>query len=155
MEEESNNNKIIPITSNELNNNKIISITNDELKKNIYIEGKNILQENDFFNNLDIIMSDNNFRSFYNTYFKDFIEIKVVILYMKLYETIQIEYEENNGIPIEKELLAYMIKELMSNSESRKYIYEAFYNFTDNKQVNNKYILDIFYNNQNIKKLKN
>lgn len=136
------------------NNNKIIPIINSELKKNIIAEGKNILEENDFFNKLDIIMTDINFRSFYNTYFKDYTDIKVVILYMKLYETIQIEYEERNGVSIEKELLAYMIKELMNNNESRKYIYEAFYNFTDNKQVNNKFILDIFYNNQNIKKLK-
>ncbi len=134
-------------------NNEIISIKN-ELKKNIINEGKNILQENDFFYGLDDVMNNNNFRSFYNNYFKDFSDIKVVILYMKLYETIQIEYEERNGVPIEKELLAYMIKELMNNNESRKYIYEAFYNFTDNKQVNNKFILDIFYNNQNIKKIK-
>jgi hypothetical protein len=138
----------------ESNNNEIVPIITNELKKNIINEGKNILQENDFFNNLDNIMSDINFRSFYNTYFKDFTDIKVVLLYMKLYETIQIEYKERNGVEIEKELLAYMIKELMSENDSRKNIYEAFYNFTDNKQVNNKFILDIFQKNQNIKKLK-
>jgi len=139
--EESNNNEIVPIISN-------------ELKKNIIKEGKNILKNNDFFNNLDNVMNDNNFRSFYNTYFKDYTDIKVVLLYMKLYETIQIEYKERNGIDIERELLAYMIKELMSNNDTRKAIYESFYNFTDNKQVNKKFILDIFENNQNIKKLK-
>ena len=139
--EESNNNEIVPIISN-------------ELKKNIIKEGKNILKNNDFFNNLDNVMNDNNFRSFYNTYFKDYTDIKVVLLYMKLYETIQIEYKERNGIDIERELLAYMIKELMSNNDTRKAIHESFYNFTDNKQVNKKFILDIFENNQNIKKLK-
>ena len=124
------------------------------MKKNIIKKGEKILEKNNFFNSLDIVMSDINFRSFYNTYFKDFTDIKVVLLYMKLYETIQIEYKERNGVEIEKELLAYMIKELMSDNDSRKNIYEAFYNFTDNKQVNNKFILDIFDNNQNIKKLK-
>lgn len=138
----------------ESNNNAIVSIISNELKKNIINEGKHILQENDFFNNLDNIMSDVNFRSFYNTYFKDFTDIKVVLLYMKLYETIQIEYKERNGVDIEREFLAYMIKELMSDNDSRKNIYDAFYNFTDNKQVNNKFILDIFEKNQNIKKLK-
>jgi hypothetical protein len=136
------------------NNNIIVPIISNELKKNIINEGKHILQENDFFNDLDNIMCDINFRSFYNTYFKDFTDIKVVLLYMKLYETIQIEYKEHNGVDIEKELLAYMIKELMSDNESRKNIYKAFYNFTDNKQANNKFILDIFEKNQNIKKLK-
>ena len=136
------------------NNNIIVPIISNEVKKNIINEGKHILQENDFFNDLDNIMIDNNFRSFYNTYFKDFTDIKVVILYMKLYETIQIECKEHNGVEIEKELLAYMIKELMSDNESRKNIYKAFYNFTDNNQINNKFILDIFEKNQNIKKLK-
>jgi len=98
-------------------------------------------------------MTNHDFRSFYDNYFKDFTDIKVVILYMKLYETIQIEYKERNGIPIKKEFLAYMIKELMNNNESRKYIHEAFYNFTDNKQSNNKFILDIFYNSENSKKI--
>lgn len=41
----------------------------------------------------------------------------------------------------------------MNNNESRKYIHEAFYNFTDNKQSNNKFILDIFYNSENSKKI--
>ena len=136
------------------NNNEIVPIISNEFKKNIIKEGKHILEENNFFNDLDNIMIDNNFRSFYNTYFKDFTDIKVVLLYMKLYETIQIEYKERNGVEIEKELLAYMIKELMSDNDSRKNIYKAFYNFTDNKQANNKFILDIFEKNQNIKKLK-
>lgn len=136
------------------NNNIIVPIISNEVKKNIINEGKHILEENNFFNDLDNIMIDNNFRSFYNTYFKDFTDIKVVLLYMKLYETIQIEYKDHNGVEIEKELLAYMIKELMSDNESRKNIYKAFYNFTDNKQANNKFILDIFEKNQNIKKLK-
>jgi hypothetical protein len=136
------------------NNNEIVPIISNEFKKNIIKEGENILEKNNFFYDLDTVMTDNNFRSFYNTYFKDFSDIKVVILYMKLYETIQIEYKERNGVDIERELLAYMIKELMSNNDSRKNIYEAFYNFTDNKHTNNKCILDIFEKNQNIKKLK-
>jgi hypothetical protein len=149
--EKDNDNKVL---NSESNNNEIVPIINNQLKKNIIKKGEKILEKNNFFNSLDIVMSDINFRSFYNTYFKDFTDIKVVLLYMKLYETIQIEYKERNGVEIEKELLAYMIKELMSDNDSRKNIYEAFYNFTDNKQVNNKFILDIFDNNQNIKKLK-
>ena len=149
--EKDNDNKVL---NSESNNNEIVPIINNQLKKNIIKKGEKILEKNNFFNSLDIVMSDINFRSFYNTYFKDFTDIKVVLLYMKLYETIQIEYKERNGVEIEKEFLAYMIKELMSDNDSRKNIYEAFYNFTDNKQVNNKFILDIFDNNQNIKKLK-
>jgi hypothetical protein len=51
------------------NNNEIVPVINNELKKNIIKEGENILEKNNFFNSLDTVMTDNNFRSFYNTYF--------------------------------------------------------------------------------------
>ena len=129
-------------------NNKQISLS---LKKEVLKKGEKILEENNFFNKLDNIMRNENFRSFYSEYFHDYTDIKTVILYMKLYETIEKEYKERYNLTIEKELLAYMMKELMSNSLSRKNILESFNNFTDyNNNVNKKYILDIFNNDPNI-----
>lgn len=84
-------------------NNIIISVNND-LQNNILEEGKKYYKKM-IFNSLDIVMTNDDFRSFYDNYFKDFTDIKVVILYMKLYETIQIEYKERNGIPIKKSFL--------------------------------------------------
>ena len=81
--------------SSQLINSNIIS--NESFKKNIMEKGKIIFKENDFFNDLDYTMSDNSFRIFYDKYFKDFNDIKVIILYMKLYETIQKEYFEINN----------------------------------------------------------
>ena len=109
---------------------------------NIINEGKVILNENNFFKDLDKLMTNNEFRNFYDKYFKDFSDTKIVLLYMKLYETLQLEYKEKNGYEIEKELLAYIMKELMSDNISRKNIIEAFNDYTENK----KYLLDIFEN---------
>jgi hypothetical protein len=133
------------------NSNKNIERISNKLKKKAIKKGSDILKNNKFFNDLDNIMDKkNNFRLFYNEYFKDFTDIKTIILYMKLYETIENEYLERNGTNIEKELLAYMIKELMNDSVSRKNIFESFYKFTDNNNPNNKkYVLDLFDNNNN------
>lgn len=115
---------------------------------NIINEGKIILKENDFFNDLDNLMNNSEFRNFYDKHFNDFTNTQIVLLYMKLYETLQVEYKEKNGCNIEKEVLAYIMKELMSDNISRKNIIKAFNNYSENKNKNNKkrYLLDIFEN---------
>ena len=117
---------------------------------------KKILSENEFFNDLDNIMTDDKFRTFYNKYFKNFNDIKTVLLYMKLYETIQLEYKEQNNCDIDNELLAYMISELMNNSDTRKMIINSFNNFTDlniNENRSKRFLLDIFENSNKIKNI--
>ena len=126
----------------------LVPLKNNNVVNNIINEGKIILQENNFFNDLENIMNNNEFRIFYDKYFKDFTDTKIVLLYMKLYETLQIEYKEKNGCEIEKEVLAYIMKELMTDNTSRKNIVEAFNNYTENKN-NKKYLLDIFENKVN------
>lgn len=136
---------------NEKNN---ILIKNNNISKDIIEKGNKILQENDFFAELDYIMNDNNFRSFYSKYFKDFTDIKTIILYMKLYETIQVEYKERYKIDIEKELLAFMIKELMCDELSRKNIIESFNNYINsNNSREKKYLIDIFEKKNKIKQI--
>lgn len=136
---------------NEKNN---ILIKNNNISKDIIEKGNKILQENDFFAELDYIMNDNNFRSFYSKYFKDFTDIKTIILYMKLYETIQVEYKERYKIDIEKELLAFMIKELMCDELTRKNIIESFNNYINsNNSREKKYLIDIFEKKNKIKQI--
>ena len=135
-------------------NNSIISIINDEtIKKNIIKKGEIILQENNFFYDLDSIMRNDNFRTFYEKYFKDFTDVKIVLLYMKLYETVQKEYFEINKKDIEKELLAYIIKELMNDNYTRGIIINSFNEYENNSQKNKRYILDIFNKKNNVKQI--
>ena len=123
----------------------------NNFKKDLLNEGGKILKKNKFFNDLENIMNNNEFKIFYDEYFKNFNDIKVILLYMKLYETIQKEYFEKNNKEIEKELLAYIIKNLMMDNITRKEIFKSFNTFTDEKSIiNNSSILDIF-NNINLK----
>lgn len=127
-------------------------IRKDNIKTDIINKGNNLLNSNLFFYDLEKIMSDDNFKTFYNEYFKDFSNIKVVTLYMKLYETIQLEYKEIYNCDIEKELLAYMMKQLMDDNNNRKLIFNSFNNYMEDKNPKNKrFILDIFNNNNKIK----
>lgn len=89
-------------------------------------------------------MQNPDFRTFYDKYFRDYSDIQTVVLYMKLYETIETEYKKTNGKDIEKEFLAYMMKELMCDNIMRKNIIKTYNNFAEHKQHNNKFLLDIF-----------
>jgi hypothetical protein len=136
--------------------NKIIltDVIVNEIKNELITKGNDILKNNTFLHDLDKIMNDDNFRLFYNEYYKDFTDVKIVTLYMKLYETIQIEYREKNNCDIDRELLIYIIKNLMDDHTSRKLVLEAFHNYTENKNSKKKrFILDIF--NNKINQIKN
>jgi len=116
----------------------------DSIKTEIIKKGKNILEENHFFNGLENIMQNTEFRTFYDKFFKDYSDIKTVVLYMKLYETIETEYKKVNEKDIEKEFLAYMMKKLMCDNIMRKNIIKLFNDFSENNNKNNKFLLDIF-----------
>jgi len=143
------NNSISEKNLLEFNDNikSIDSIKNIDIKQTLK-KGKKILDENQFFYDLDKIMSDKKFKNFYEKYFKDIVDIKVILLYMKLYETIQKEYFVIHNTEIDNKLLAYMIKELMNNNMSRSKIMKSFHNFlegeTESKNRNNykKFLLD-------------
>jgi hypothetical protein len=128
-------------------NENITSIKNINIEQ-ILKKGKKILKENEFFKDLDNMMNDKKFRTFYEKYFKDIVDIKVILLYMKLYETIQKEYFAIHNCEIDNKLLAYMIKELMNNNMSRDKIMKSFHNFLEReiepKNRNNykKFLLD-------------
>ena len=134
--------------NNEINlSNTIIDTINihDELIK----DGAKILKENKFFYDLEKIMQNNEFSTFYSTYFKNFNDIKTVLMYMKLYETIEKEYSIRYNKPIEKEILAKMMKEIMTNTPTRKHILKSFNEFTDPENIaKNICILDIFSHNK-------
>lgn len=122
-----------------------MEITKQNTNNSFIKEGQQILRENDFFQGLDIVMSNNDFRPFYDKYFKNITDVNTVILYMKLYETIQKEYKNVYNIDIQKELLVYMMKELMSDNNTRKNILESFHKYSNSKNsTDNKNLLDIF-----------
>ena len=132
-----------------MNKQITITTTNTNLEKLGKEKGKKILQNNNFFNELNEIMKDDKFRPFYEKYFQDSTDVKSVLLYLKLYETLQKEYKERNDKDIDEELLVYMMKELMTNKVTQQHIICSFDNYfnttstTTKQPITKRYLLDI------------
>ena len=118
-----------------------------ELLQLIKKRGKKELDTNPFFTELNELMRhDNKFRIFYDKYCKDSSDVKTVIIYMKLYETLELEYKERMIEETEsarEEILICAIKELMSNESTRKSILSSFNRYNQHTNSDTKYILDI------------
>ena len=95
------------------------------------VQGKKILNNNPFFTSLCSLMKNVEFREFYNTYFNDWSEIQCMIFYMKLYESIQIEYESRYNSKISDETMSFMLHEIMTTSEARKIAFDMFRNYKE------------------------
>ena len=84
-------------------------------------------------------MQNEQFRKFYNKYYKNWGEIEVMMMYMKLYESIEKEYFQQFNEKISKEKVLYIVKQIIKNKNSRKYTFQQFKDFKDlNKSNSNK-----------------
>jgi hypothetical protein len=116
------------------------SLINLELLKNeeILKEGEKIYNDNEFLRELYIMMNDSKFRIFVNKYLDNWTNIKNIILFIKLFECIENEYELLFNKKITKEVMLYSIKHLFNDKNLRKMVlkyYEDFQNY------NYKYLL--------------
>ncbi len=114
-------------------------------------KGKKELSTNIFFNDMNDLMHNEGFKTFYDKYFRDSSDIKSVLIYLKLYETLQMEYKERHNVDIDEEVLIYIIKELMVNKTSRQNILQSFDTFFSHNTLTvkssqthkYKYLLDV------------
>lgn len=93
--------------------------------------GKDILQKNGFFNDLVKLMKNTEFKEFYNKYFHDWTDIQTMIFYMKLYSTIEYEYNRRFNNNISDELMTYTLHNVMCNKETRKVAMKLFRDFKE------------------------
>ena len=143
-------NKIIKNTNTTLDT--LSNINLEKLEIIINKEGNKIYQNNDYFKDLHNMMQNKEFRNFYNKYYKNWGEIEVMMMYMKLYESIENEYYNSFNKKISREQILYIVKEIIKNKNSRKYTFKQFKEF---KSGNNKLIKNIKNNKKKtiIKKL--
>ena len=84
---------------------------------------------NPFFDKLVAIMKNKEFREFYDTYFTDWNEIQSMVFFMKLYSTIEYEYQERFNQPIHEKEMSHMLAFVMQNTLTRKYAIDLFQEF--------------------------
>ena len=108
----------------------------------VICEGQDIYQNNDFMRDLYDMMTNTRFRNFVDKYLCEWNSIKSVIMFIKLFETIENEYQNKFNKKISKELMLYTINNLFKDKELRKLVlrsYHDFQNFNQSKylQLNN------------------
>ena len=103
----------------------------DESLIEIERKGGEILNENKFFSDLCSMMKNVEFLKFYDEYLKDWSDIQCMIFYMKLYTTIDFEYNSRFNDKISDEAMTYTIKQIMENRDTRRYAFDLFKDFKD------------------------
>ena len=93
------------------------------------LEKKDNENQNPFFKDLVTIMSNPQFRHFYNTYFTDWNEIESMVFFMKLYSTIEYEYQQRFNLTISEKEMTSIIANVMQNSVTRQNALELFQEF--------------------------
>ena len=106
-------------------------VSKDDSTFDIEKIGGNILSENKFFSDLCSLMKNVEFIKFYNTYLQEWSDIQCMIFYMKLYSTIEYEYNMRFSHKITDEIMTYMIKQIMDDEKLRKFSLTLFNDFKD------------------------
>ena len=81
---------------------------------------------NVFFMDLIQLMKNEEFKYFYNTYFTDWNEIQSMVFFMKLYSSIEYEYDQRFHKTISDTEMSYMLQQIMTNTNTRKMALQMF-----------------------------
>lgn len=113
-------------------NTSIITI-NDNLT-NFHEEGKKIYNNSKFMRSITNIMENPEFKALFDEYFNSIEDMKIFLLFTKVYNSITKQFPEMNGY----EKIA-IVKRFISNSKTRKLICDEINSIsTNNKLVKTK-----------------
>lgn len=132
--------------NNKINSNTIIKINplqkiNEHQLKKINIEGEKIYEKNNFLSTIYDLMNNTIFSTFFKQYLNNYSDVQVATIYFYLYNLIENQFKTYFKREITKGEMVFMMKEIMSNSKSRKY----FIHLTENVgliNIDNKYLLN-------------
>jgi len=121
------------------------------------VVGKNLLSSNPFFKDLVTIMKNTEFKHFYDKYFHDWSDIQTMIFYMKIYKTIEFEYNRRHNSTISDDLMVYTLHGIMTTTETRKIAMQLFSDFKElnhNRSYDFRTLIQFNNLNNNMKKIK-
>lgn len=88
-------------------------------------EMRAVRRGNPFLDKLGSIMEDPDFRSFFNEYFQDWGDAKVVLMIMYTYNYMDELYYEKIGNRLSSDELVYLIKKMLHLGETRRMMVDA------------------------------
>ena len=129
------------------------SIINIPTELDIYDKGKEIIEKNTFFKDLSNIMENEEFNTFFKKYLNDWLDVKSIIIYMKLYSEFKEKYKKNYDEELDKEVVIFMLKKIMNDRELRSFSINTIKEKYDNKKINFFKELEKLLNRKNTKLL--
>ena len=103
-------------------------------------KGNELINENEFFNDLSELMENDKFKSFFNKYFTNWTEIKSNVIFMNLYQEIKNKYKKINQEELDKSVVIFLIWKMMRTNEIRPIIIR-----TMDEQLKNTKLKDDFF----------
>lgn len=92
-----------------------------KISDNLNETGKYIYKTNPHFQRLANIMEHPEFREFYNEYMQDWDSVKMIVMFMKIYEAI----EKHSNVELTPFQKLSIVKEVIDDGEMRKKICES------------------------------
>lgn len=129
------------------------SIVKLDTNKNISKQGMEIIENNDFFRDLSNIMENDEFNTFFKKYLNDWVDVKAIIVYMKLYSEFKEKYKKLNNEDLDKEVVVFILKKIMNDKELREFSIKTIREKYDNKKHDFFKELELMLTNKNKKLL--
>ena len=104
----------------------------DESFKN---KGDELLKTNEFFKDLSEIMENETFLRFFKKYFVNTSEVKISIIYMKLYETFKDKWEKLTDKQLDERVNTFLIWKIMKDRNLSRFTISTVLNSLDNKKI--------------------
>jgi hypothetical protein len=103
----------------------------------IYEKGNDLIEHNDFFKDLVEIMENEKFSKFFEKYFKNMTEVKISVVYMKLYQEFKNRWKEMTEEELDKKVNVFLLWKMMRDRKMNKFALNTVLNHLDNpKKVN-------------------
>ena len=118
----------------------LVEYNDDLILEKTISEGKKLYEKNDFFKDLVELMECERGKKFVEKYFTTGLDVKTSVMYIKCYEAITKKYEHSTGDELNKYIIIYMIRKMMTNGDIRNQIVKKMEIFSDG--VDNK--MEIF-----------
>ncbi len=112
--------------------NKIVLINNDNEG---IAKGENLLNTNDFFKELTEIMEDKKFSNFFEKWFTTLGEIKVTVIYMKLYNELKKKWKMLTDEELDKKINIFIIWNMMREKNMNKFTISTIMDSLENKNI--------------------
>ncbi len=112
--------------------NKIVLINNDNEG---IAKGENLLNTNDFFKELTEIMEDKRFSNFFEKWFTTLGEIKVTVIYMKLYNELKKKWKMLTDEELDKKINIFIIWNMMREKNMNKFTISTIMDSLENKNI--------------------